>query len=70
MLVRLFNKSDRFDSDAEKQHEDNQVVLIVVVVPTSRQPKKDRLFPIDILSENVHDVHITVIIIIMMIWFT
>ena len=46
MLVRLFNKSDRFDSDAEKQHEDDQVVLIVVVVPTSRQPKNDRLFPI------------------------
>ena len=46
MLVRLFNKSDRFDSDAEKQHEDDQVVLILVVVPTSRQPKNDRLFPI------------------------
>ena len=46
MLVRLLNKSNQFDSNAEKQHEDDQVVLILVVLPTSRQPKIDRLFPI------------------------
>ena len=49
MLVRLLNNSNQFDSDAEKQHEDDHVILIITFVPTGQQPKNYSFFPIVII---------------------